>query len=44
MGVLGFGEHSDNAEYILIDSIAPRLYLVTRLIMDISMGKVLPSE
>jgi glutamate carboxypeptidase len=44
MGLLGFGEHSDNAEYILIDSIAPRLYLSARLIMDISLGKILPPE
>ena len=44
MGLLGFGEHSDDAEYVLIDSIAPRLYLATRLIMDISLGKVLPSQ
>ncbi len=42
MGLLGFGEHSDNAEYVLIDSIAPRLYFATRLIMDISLGKALP--
>ena len=44
LGLLGFGEHSDNAEYVLIDSIAPRLYLATRMIMDISRGKVFPSQ
>ena len=38
-GVQGFGAHSNNAEYILIDSIVPRLYLATRMIMDISQGK-----
>jgi len=38
-GLLGFGEHSDNAEYILIDSIAPRLYLTARMIIDLSQGK-----
>jgi glutamate carboxypeptidase len=38
-GLLGFGEHSDNAEYILIDSIAPRLYLAARMIVDLSQGK-----
>ena len=38
-GVQGFGAHSNNAEYILIDSIAPRLYLATRMIMDISQDK-----
>lgn len=38
-GLRGFGSHSTNAEYILIPSIEPRLYLATRLIMDISQGK-----
>jgi len=37
-GPLGFGAHSNDDEYILIDSIAPRLYLATRLIMDFSRG------
>lgn len=36
MGVSGDGAHSSNAEYILMDSIAPRLYLATRLIIDAS--------
>ena len=35
-GVRGFGEHSNDAEYIEIDSIAPRLYLLTRMIMDVA--------
>jgi glutamate carboxypeptidase len=38
-GLRGFGSHSTNAEYVLIPSIEPRLYLATRLIMDISNGK-----
>jgi glutamate carboxypeptidase len=38
-GLHGFGAHSTNAEYIRIDSIEPRLYLATRMIMDISSGK-----
>jgi glutamate carboxypeptidase len=38
-GLRGFGAHSTNAEYILISSIEPRLYLATRMIMDISNGK-----
>lgn len=38
-GLRGFGLHSTDAEYILIDSIEPRLYLATRMIMDISTGK-----
>lgn len=39
-GLLGFGAHSNDNEYILIDSIEPRLYLATRLIMDFSRGLV----
>jgi glutamate carboxypeptidase len=39
-GARGFGAHSNDAEYILIDSIEPRMYLLTKMIMDISMGKV----
>jgi glutamate carboxypeptidase len=38
-GLRGFGAHSTNAEYILIDSIEPRLYLTTRMIMDIAQGR-----
>ena len=39
-GLLTFGAHSNDDEYILIDSIEPRLYLATRLIMDFSRGQV----
>ena len=39
-GLRGFGAHSASNEYILIDSIEPRLYLATRLIMDVARGKV----
>lgn len=38
-GLQGYGAHSTNAEYIMIPSIEPRLYLATRMIMDISTGK-----
>ncbi len=38
-GLRGFGAHSSNAEYIEIDSIEPRLYLMTRMIMDVAQGK-----
>ncbi|MEA3158250.1 MAG: glutamate carboxypeptidase [Betaproteobacteria bacterium] len=38
-GLRGFGAHTTNAEYIFISSIEPRLYLTTRMIMDISQGK-----
>lgn len=37
-GLLGFGAHSNDDEYILIDSIEPRLYLASRLIIDTSRG------
>lgn len=39
MGLSGDGAHSNNAEYILKESIVPRLYLATRLIMDLSQSK-----
>ena len=38
-GLRGFGSHSINAEYILIESIEPRLYLAARMIMDVAQGK-----
>lgn len=37
-GLLSFGAHSNDSEYVHIDSIEPRLYLATRLIMDVSRG------
>jgi glutamate carboxypeptidase len=39
-GLQSFGAHSNDSEYILIDSIEPRLYLAARLIMDVSRGAV----
>ncbi|MBF8300280.1 MAG: glutamate carboxypeptidase [Acidobacteria bacterium] len=39
LGLKGFGAHSNDAEYIEISSIEPRLYLMTRLIMDAAQGK-----
>ena len=38
-GLRGFGGHSNDAEYVDIDSIEPRLYLATRMIMDVSQDK-----
>jgi glutamate carboxypeptidase len=38
-GLQGFGSHSNDAEYVLLDSIEPRLYLLTRMIMDVSQGR-----
>lgn len=38
-GLQGFGAHTASAEYVLVENIEPRLYLGTRLIMDIAAGK-----
>jgi glutamate carboxypeptidase len=38
-GLQGFGAHTTNAEYVLIDSIQPRLYLAARMVMDLAAGK-----
>lgn len=38
-GLQGFGAHSNDAEYVLLDSIEPRLYLAARMIMDFAAGK-----
>lgn len=40
-GLSGAGSHSNDAEYIKLDSIVPRLYLATRLVMDLASGKAL---
>ena len=34
----GFGIHSDQDEYVQIDAVPRRLYLVARMIMDLSQG------
>jgi glutamate carboxypeptidase len=39
-GLRGFGAHSNDNEYIITDSIAPRLYLATRMVLDIGSGRV----
>jgi glutamate carboxypeptidase len=38
MGLSGYGAHSNDAEYVQINTVVPRLYLATRMIMDISRG------
>jgi glutamate carboxypeptidase len=38
-GLLGFGFHSNDAEYIDLTSIEPRLYLLSRMIIDVVSGK-----
>jgi glutamate carboxypeptidase len=37
VGLQGYGTHSNDDEYILISSIVPRLYLVSKTIMDVSV-------
>eukprot|EP01030_Chromulinospumella_sphaerica_P010122 gene10122-9930_t len=38
MGLSGYGAHSNDAEYVQINTIVPRLYLAARMVMDISRG------
>jgi glutamate carboxypeptidase len=40
MGLKNYGSHSNDAEYINISSIEPRLYLLSRMIMDAAAGKI----
>ena len=40
MGLSGYGAHSNDAEYVQINTIAPRLYLAARMIQDFSRGQV----
>jgi len=39
-GLRNYGGHSDNDEFILIDSIPSRLYLSARMVMDLGRGLV----
>jgi len=39
LGLPGFGYHSNQAEYVMIDAIPRRLYMASRLIMDLAQGK-----
>jgi glutamate carboxypeptidase len=39
-GLRGHGAHSNDDEYIYIDSIEPRLYLSVRMVMDVGSAKV----
>jgi glutamate carboxypeptidase len=40
LGLRGCGAHSNDAEYIFVSSIEPRLHLAVKMIMDFSQGKV----
>ncbi len=37
-GLIGFGAHSDARESVDLRSIVPRLYLLTRMVMDVGQG------
>lgn len=39
-GLRGAGAHSNDDEYIVVSSIAPRLTLAARMVMDVGSGKV----
>ena len=39
LGLQGAGAHSNDAEYVLLNSLEPRLYLLSRLVTDIASGK-----
>lgn len=39
-GARGYGAHSNDNEFIFINSIMPRLYLATRMVMDVGSGAV----
>ena len=39
-GLRGGGAHTSDAEYVLISSIAPRLYLAVRMMMEFAEGRV----
>ena len=38
-GLSGFGAHSNDAEYVQLETIVPRLYQGTRMVMDIARDK-----
>ena len=38
-GLVGVGAHSDAREYVDLRSIVPRLYLLTRMVMDVANGR-----
>jgi glutamate carboxypeptidase len=40
LGLRAFGSHSNNAEYVHISSIEPRLYLLTRMVMDAAAAAI----
>ena len=43
-GLSGYGAHSNDAEYVKLETIVPRLYLSARMIMDVSQDKVISGD
>ena len=39
-GLRGSGAHSNDDEYVLVSNVVPRLYLATRMVMDVGRGEV----
>lgn len=39
LGLQGAGAHSNDAEYVLLNSLEPRLYLLSRLVMDVATAR-----
>jgi glutamate carboxypeptidase len=39
LGLPGYGYHSNQAEYVQVDAIPRRLYLASRLVMDLARGR-----
>ena len=39
-GLTGYGAHSNNAEYVRVDTIVPRLYMSVRMVQDMAAGKL----
>lgn len=39
-GLRGAGAHSNDDEFVLVSNIVPRLYLATRMVMDVGRGEV----
>jgi len=38
-GLQGYGGHTADNEYVLLDTVEARLYLAARVVMDVSRGK-----
>jgi glutamate carboxypeptidase len=39
MGLPGFGYHSNQAEYVMVDAIPRRLYLSAQMVIELNKGE-----